>query len=363
MYHCHNVPVGMYHQGGRKAFDTVSHLIMFKKLSTLGLSENTCRWFESYLTARKQCTLANNHVSDYSDVIYGVPQGSVMGPVLFSIYVNSLGKCGDFDITLYADDAVITCTSKPAMDNALVNISNWCLRNSLTINESKTKWMLFNGEKNDHSVLILNNVPLERVNCFPYLGLNLDIDMKFVQHRRNTVNNTRHRVSQLARTRHYSDIDTGTCIYKTMVLPSLDYVDYIWDRGNIGENLELQYIQNKCFRIIYKVKIEKDPLYNTNKLHKLTKCKFLSDRRAIHLLFYAYQLAKMDHMIDKRSLPTRRHTGKRLIVPQTLKPIVLRSALYKAIHSWNNLKPSYTLIDNVNTFKIAIKKDFPACFM
>ena len=122
-------------------------------------------------------------------------------------------------------------------------------------------------------------------------------------------------------------------------------------------------MQNKCLRIIHKVKVEKDPLYNTVELHKLTKCRVLTDRRSIHLLSYAFQLSKMDHMVDKRNIPTRRHTGKRLITPLTLKPIVLRSALYKAILSWNNLKPSYTLIDNVNSFKIAIKKDYPNCFM
>ena len=77
-----------------------------------------------------------------------------MGPVLFSIYINSLGKCGIFDITLYADDAVITCTSKAEMNNALVNISAWCVRNSLTNNETKTKRMLFNGGKK--IILFLN---------------------------------------------------------------------------------------------------------------------------------------------------------------------------------------------------------------
>ena len=85
-----------------------------------------------------------------------------------------------------------------------------------------------------------------------------------------------------------------------MVLPSLDYVGYVWDRGNLGESLELQYIQNKCFRIIYKIKIEKDPLYTTVELHRLTKCKMLADRRSIHLLFYAFQLSKVNDGIFPR---------------------------------------------------------------
>ena len=98
-------------------------------------------------------------------------------------------------------------------------------------------------------------------------------------------------------------------------------------------------------------------------MHVKSKCKPLLDRRATHLLFYAFRLAKNDCHIDHRNLPTRQNVGLRLKVPRSLKPIVLRSALYRAISLWNKLKPQYTLIDDLNSFKIAIKKDFTTCFM
>ena len=79
-------------------------------------------------------------------------------------------------------------------------------------------------------------------------------------------------------------------IYKSMTLPSFDYVDYVWDRGNNGESAELQSLQNKVLRMVYKVKLEAHPLYNTVQLHEKGDCLFLNTRCDIRLLFYAFTL-------------------------------------------------------------------------
>ena len=100
-----------------------------------GLSNKTCKWFDSYLTNRKQCTIANDCVSDLKCVTYGVPQGSVLGPVLFSIYINSLPDIDDFNICLYADDAVMSVQDPIKMQSSLNMLAEWCKKNSLTVNE------------------------------------------------------------------------------------------------------------------------------------------------------------------------------------------------------------------------------------
>ena len=272
-------------------------------------------------------------------------------------------KIYDYDITLYADDAVISVTEPNRMHEALLCISEWCILNSLTVNAKKTKWMLFNNIYNIDPVFRLNNVILERVYSFPYLGLTLDPELKFVQHRNITTKNVRYKVVQSSRAKRYVDEPAALTMYKTMVLPSIDCVDYIWDRGNVGENRELQYIQNKALRTVYGVRLEAHPKYNTAQLHELGKCKELSVRRDMHLLFYAFTLKDQEKLIDNRNIPTRQHQGIRFLVPRSLRPIVLRSAFYRAILRWNMLKAIYTEIQDIKSFKIQIKKNYNDCFI
>ena len=264
---------------------------------------------------------------------------------------------------MYADDAVISVNTPGKMQSCLNTLATWCKKNSLTVNEKKTKWMFYNNIENVNPVFTLNNVVLERVYSFQYLGVTLDPALKFIEHRKNVVANVRHKLNQLAKVRYHTDTETALTIYTSMVTPTLDYADFIWDRENKGESEELQGLQNKGLRTVYKVKLQKNPVMNTEQLHNVSKCLKLIDRRDRHLLFYAYTLAQNDKYVDNRILPTRYHQGKRLSVPRSLKPIVLRSCMYRAIARWNQLKPKYTTVASLWLFKLAIDKDHPHCFI
>ena len=127
-----------------KAFDTVNHEILLKKCKKIGIHGNLLKWLENYLENRKQITSANNVQSDTGNILCGVPQGSILGPLLFLIYINDLNTClistSDF---LYADDTVLLCRGTNLnsicfkMQTDLDNISNWCNANKLTINSKK----------------------------------------------------------------------------------------------------------------------------------------------------------------------------------------------------------------------------------
>ena len=171
--------------------------------------------------------------------------------------------------------------------------------------------------------------------------------------------NIRHKINQLRKVRDHTDSDTALTIYKSMFLPTIDYADFIWDRENKGGNLDLQRLQNKGLRVVYKVKLEKNPDLNTEELHVKSGCEKLVYRRDKHLLYYAFSLKKEPVYIDNRNILTRRHQGVRFKVPHSLKPIVIRSVLYRGISRWNNLKAVYTEIETLWKFKLAIEKDYP----
>ena len=134
----------------RKAFDPVNHRVLIAKLSSFNFSNNALKWSESYLMNRIQCVNVRNQKSSALDTLTGVPQGSILGPLLFSLYINDLPSvCSDVEIQLYADDAVIfthgsnKLQAAATLANALNSISTWLIQSCLQLNTSKTVCMFF----------------------------------------------------------------------------------------------------------------------------------------------------------------------------------------------------------------------------
>ena len=132
-----------------KAFDTLNHFILKKKLTNLGLQNSATALIENYLTDRRQRTKANGILSDYHNITCGVPQGSVLGPLLFLTYINDMhSSLTNLQCQHYADDTVLYISHQPEMDisniinNDLVQIATWC-NSKLSLNNKKTKHMIF----------------------------------------------------------------------------------------------------------------------------------------------------------------------------------------------------------------------------
>ena len=139
----------------KKAFDTVDVPNLLGKLSSLGVHGTEQLWFKSYLTDRNQCVSIGGETSELNSVQYGVPQGSVLGPLLFIVYVNDIQEqVKQCKITLYADDTAIFFASKDvnqvqaALQEDMKNVHLWLNSNKLTLNVKKTKLMLYGSKKN-----------------------------------------------------------------------------------------------------------------------------------------------------------------------------------------------------------------------
>ena len=174
-----------------KAFDNVDHHILPKKLYAYGIRGNFIKWFESYLCDRSQYVVYNNQQSMTHPIKCGVPQGSILGPLLLMIYVNDIGNISNllFNI-MYADDTSVLLSGKHLNDLiCLLNkeldlLSIWLNSNKLSLNTQKTLYILFHRAriKGNNSVVKINDCVLNKVNIIKYLGVIIDHKLKWCEH-------------------------------------------------------------------------------------------------------------------------------------------------------------------------------------
>ena len=163
-----------------KAFDSVDHQILLKKLEKYGIRGNALKLFKSYLTGRQHYVKINNMASQCRLLEIGVPQGSVLGPLLFLIFINDLPNCCKLDATLLADDTFLSLASKNTaqlqkdMCKELNKVYKWLVLNKLTLNIKKSKYMIISKGKRISEGdfrLKLNGISLQRCEEYKYLGI------------------------------------------------------------------------------------------------------------------------------------------------------------------------------------------------
>ena len=267
-----------------KAFDTLNHEILISKLRYYGLNDNAIKWFTSYLCERSQYVEIDGIKSDSQDIKTGVPQGSILGPLLFIIYINDINKVSKaFKSILYADDTSLntvisfftqgntSCLS--AKINAEINlIFEWLNSNKLSLNISKTKYMVFRHPQTSLSkipklVLSVNDTIIEKVDNFDFLGLVLNEKMSWNSH----INKVSRKISSvigiMSRSRNILDKSILLKIYNSLILSRLHYSILCWgfDTKNVFK------LQKKAIRLVCKTKYNShtDPLFKSLNLLKV----------------------------------------------------------------------------------------------
>ena len=244
----------------KKAFDVVNHDYLLYKLNHYGVRNSSLNWFRDYLTTRTQKIAFGRDLSTSSSVQYGVPQGSILGPLLFILYINDLPQCLEkCSISMYADDTVIYFSAVSINDiqcvvqRDLENITSWMNDNELILNEIKTKTLLFGTRQKVEDPkfdIYLSGVKLEQVFSFNYLGVILDCQMNWKEHVGSVSVKVGTRLKLLSRIRPYLTPDAAKCVYNGLVQPLFDYCDIAWSKLFEECSQELQRLQNKAARII-----------------------------------------------------------------------------------------------------------------
>ena len=166
-----------------RAFNTIDHEILAKKLEMYGLDETSQKFMIEYMSCRQHSTTIDGNTSSTTPVTYGTAQGSILGPLIFILYVNDMFRSVDQDnsMYMYADDTLILCKSDDINDatvkaeKALKDVISWCEANKLTINYQKTKYMIVKHAKTSSDPSIeVNGTKITTVKQYEYLGMLLD---------------------------------------------------------------------------------------------------------------------------------------------------------------------------------------------
>lgn len=246
----------------QKAFDTVDHGILCQKLNIMGVE--SVEWFQSYLTGRNQIVNVNNAMSESMNITCGVPQGSILGPLLFLCYVNDMSisiskKC---KLILYADDSTILFSHKDpdvissVLGNELENCSKWLVDNKLSLHLGKTECILFSSKKKLSKIknfsVECNNHSIVSQPSVKYLGSVLDNDLSATSIVNSIVKKINSRIRFLYRQKHCLNMDMKKLLCNSLVQCHFDYASSSWYSG-ITKQLKhrLQVAQNKVVRFIH----------------------------------------------------------------------------------------------------------------
>ena len=251
----------------QKAFDTVDHKILLRKLSHYGIRGVINDWFSSYLTGRTQTTQNGDCISDKNVTLAGVPQGSVLGPLLFILYINDIYKASKkLKSYLFADDTNLLYADKnlksleTIVNKELSHIQDWLNANKLSLNIKKSNFVIFHPhqKKLNYKVnlkIFDNNsnsfISLEQKEYVKYLGVLLDNNLTWKHHTSNIASKISKTIGIIARLRHFVPIQTLITIYRSLILPHLSYGITIWGQAAKKYINKLVVLQKRAVRLMF----------------------------------------------------------------------------------------------------------------
>ena len=355
-----------------KCFDTISHHILLQKLSMYGIKNTELEWFSSYLGKCKQTVLCHNKLSSFVDITSGVPQGSVLGPFLFLLFINDISNfTTDGCVTnLFADDGMIYASGDSVsevqlkLQNCLINISKWYRENRLKINSDKSKVMLVGSKAQlkslnvDEFILNYEGMPLELVENAKYLGMSINSDISWDFHVQRLCQNMYYHLSLLRRLRRIFPKELLLQVYKSYVQPRLDYGITLYGCST-QKNIDLvQRVQNHAARLITGnfdyincrgIDLVKSlNLYNIRdrRDYFLTILMF----KAIYGIAPTYLSDRIVMNFDVNGYDTR-GSDMDLYLPTLRKEVYQNSFMYMGGKLWNDLPEFIQNSTNIDSFK------------
>ena len=349
-------PVDVLYLDFRKAFDAVPHKRLLRKLSCYGISGKLLSWIEKFLSTRMQKVVVNGHHSDLVAVRSGVPQGSVLGPLLFLAYVNDIPSVVECTAKLFADDTKIyrrvsTPADAAALQADVDHLVAWSDRWQLPFNDDKCK-VLHLGPGNARLRYTMRGVSLVETDVERDLGIHVDNSLKFRKQAAAAAAKANQILAVIKRSFELIDDCTLPLLYKALVRPHLEFGNVAWGPFNRADQLLVERVQRRATRLV--TSLRHRPYEERLKALNLPSM-FYRRRRGDMIQVYQILHGGVNIAAEKFFEPagtdrTRGHSWK-LTKPRAESRPRRQTLSVRIINDWNSLPPSVVNATSVNQFK------------
>ena len=363
------------------AFDTISHTILIDRLqSKFGIAGNALSWINSYLSGRSQFVKLGKHSSSITPLRHGVPQGSVLGPLLFTTYISPITeiiKHFNIDYHQYADDTQIfhslnyetSSTSINTLTSCIKSIESWFLQNYLQLNASKTETILLGTSQqlstlNAITSININNNPIPIQTTVKTLGVYIDNKLTFSSHITSIIQSCNYHLRAIKHIRPFITSDLAATLARCMVLSRLDYCNSVLHNITQYETTRLQRVMNRAARITLNITTPLHHLHQSSannliKLHWLP----IPHRIIFKIATITFKLlttsspSYLQDLISVYSTQRQLRSSKAPLLNQqtTVNNIARRAFRHAAPSVWNSLPPDLRNNTILSSFKKQLK--------
>jgi hypothetical protein len=335
-----------------KAFDSISHTLILHKLSKLGLGGECLAWIKSYLHNRKQRTKFRSFESEEETVLSGIPQGSIIGPLLFICFTNDLAEeFEDCKMVAYADDTQLIVDApninqlKTKIEKVIKTAQTWYEHNSMKNNIGKTEILIISPGKinrNKMKITVIDDgepIVIETAQTIKILGVKIDENLNWKKQVNSVKRKSMNSIRNLNRVNNLLPIKYRIQLYKSLIEPLFSYADVVW--GGCGKTTanSLQLAQNFAARSILGMKKSDSATTALKKLKFLN----LSQRRRVHETVFTHKSLIHKHPDNINDayeqqlskVNTRSAANMKLTIPKHRTSKYERSPFYRTITAWN----------------------------
>ena len=347
----------------RKAFDSVPHNRLLLKLAAYGIRGNVLKWISSFLFERKQWVKVGSERSKEARVLSGIPQGSILGPILFTIYINDLPELLESTVKIFADDTKIynITSNSNVIQEDLNKLQEWCERWKLYLNVQKCK-VLHVGKRNsqcEYAMKIKDEIyKLNISNSEKDLGVTFDCSLTFDAHIQRVVSKANQMIGVVKRAFTFLDKETFLKLYKAFVRPHVEYANVIWSPYLKRQSIAIEKIQRRATKILSECR---DMTYGDRlrflRLHSLKGRRIRGDLiQTFKILNEIEDVNTNTFFAFDQSNRTRNFKGK-IFIKYCRTNRRKFSFAHRVANNWNSLPTNIKFAPSVNSFKNHIDTD------